>query len=62
MEFLGNASGNNGTLFSYVDLPLIFTHIESMGNPLIPDAEKHALRSFYSLNLKNGYVNANINL
>ena len=39
MEFLRNLSGDNGTLFSYMDLPSIFTHIESMGNPLIPDAE-----------------------
>ena len=29
-------------------------NIGSVGNPLIPDAEKHALRPFYSLNLKIG--------
>ena len=32
----------------HVDLPSIFTHIESMGNPLIPEAEKHALQPFTS--------------
>ena len=39
--------------------PRLYVHIGSMGNPLIPDAEKHAFRPFYSLNLKNRYVNAN---
>ena len=33
--FLENVSGNNSTLISYMDLP--------MRNPLITDAEKHAL-------------------
>ena len=42
--------------------PSIFTRIGSMGNPLISDAEKHILWPFYSLNLKNRYVNDNINL
>ena len=32
--------------------PLYFVHIEIMCNPLIPDAEIHALRPFYSLNSK----------
>ena len=34
--------------------PLDILYIGSMGNPLIPDAEKHALRPFYSLNSKIG--------
>ena len=34
--------------------PRYFVHIGSMGNPLIPDAEIHALRPFYLLNLKVG--------
>ena len=32
----------------------IIINIGSMGNPLIPDAEKHALRPLKSLNLKIG--------
>ena len=32
--------------------PRYYVNIGSMGNPLIPDVEKHALRPFYSLNLK----------
>ena len=42
---------------SYVDLPLIMilcAHIGSIGNPLMTDANKHALRPFYSLNLNIG--------
>ena len=44
--------------------PLDIINNGSMGNPLIPDAEKHALRPFYSLALlltefKNRYVNVN---
>ena len=31
--------------------PLNIINNVSMGNPLIPDAEKHALQPFYSLNL-----------
>ena len=31
-----------------------YVHIGSMGNPLIPDSEKHALQPFYSLNSKIG--------
>ena len=34
--------------------PRYYVHIGSMGNPLIPDAGKHALPPFYSLNLKIG--------
>ena len=34
--------------------PRFCVHIGSMGNPLIPDAEKHALWPIYSLNLKIG--------
>ena len=34
--------------------PRYYVNIGSMGNPLIPDAEKHALRPFHSLNLKIG--------
>ena len=34
--------------------PRYFVHNGSMGNPLIPDAEKHALWPFYSLYLKKG--------
>ena len=53
------------TTLPYSDMwisPRYFVHIGSMGNPLIPDAKKHALRPFYSLNLKNRYVNVDINL
>ena len=32
--------------------PRYYVNIGSMGNPLIPDAEKHALWPYYSLNLK----------
>ena len=48
-------SGNNGTLFSYVDLPTILSTHGSIGNPIIPDTEKNALWPFYSLNLKHVY-------
>ena len=34
--------------------PRYYVHNGSMGNPLIPDAEKHSLLPFYSLNLKIG--------
>ena len=34
--------------------PRYYVNIGSMGNPLIPDTEKHALQPFYSLNLKTG--------
>ena len=34
--------------------PQYYVHNGSIGNPLIPDAEKHALRPFYSLNSKIG--------
>ena len=34
--------------------PRYYVNIGSMGNPLIPDAKKQALRPFYSLNLKIG--------
>ena len=32
--------------------PRYYVNIGSMGNPLIPDAKKHALRLFYWLNLE----------
>ena len=54
MKFLRKHVGQQGTVVSYVDLPLIFVHLGSMGNLLIPEAEKHALRPFYLLNLKVG--------
>ena len=34
--------------------PRYYVNNGSMGNPLIPDAKKHALRPFYSLNSKIG--------
>ena len=34
--------------------PQYIVNIGSMGNPLIPDAKKNALRLFYWLNLKIG--------
>ena len=34
--------------------PRYCVHHVSMGNPLIPEAEKYPLRPFYSLNLKIG--------
>ena len=34
--------------------PRYYVNIGSMGNPQIPDTEKHALRPFHSLNLKIG--------
>ena len=43
------------TTVPYSDMwisPRYFVNIGSMGNPLIPDAEIHALQPFYLLNLK----------
>ena len=34
--------------------PRYYVNIGSMGNPLIPNAEKHALQPFCSLNLQIG--------
>ena len=34
--------------------PQYYVNIGSMGNPLLPNAEKPALRPFYSLNFKIG--------
>ena len=42
----------NGIFKKTCQAPRYFVNIGSMGNPLKPDAEKHALRPFYSLNLK----------
>ena len=53
-NFLENVSGNNGILTSYVDLPLYITYTLKYRDSLITDADKHALRPCYSLDLKIG--------
>ena len=37
--------------------PLYYIHNGSMGNPVIPESEKHVLRPFYFAEFKNRYVN-----
>ena len=41
-KFKENVSDNNGTLFSYVDLPSVLCTLWRYGESLIPDDEKHA--------------------
>ena len=53
------------TTVPYSDMwksPRYFVHIRNMGNPLIADAEIHALRGLSLAEFKNRYVNANIHL
>ena len=64
MEFLRKRVGPQRYPIQLCGSPLDIINNGSMGNPLIPDAEKHALRPFYSLALlltefKNRYVNVN---
>ena len=52
MEFLRKHVGQQRYPIQVCGSPFDIIHIGSMGNPLIPDAEKHALWSFCSLNSK----------
>ena len=54
MEFLRKCVGSNGTLTSYMDLPLYIMYTLKYGDSLITDADKHALRPCYLLDLKIG--------
>ena len=52
MEFSRKRVGQQWYAIQLCGSPLDIIHNGIMGNPLIPDAEKHALRPFYSLNSK----------
>ena len=54
MEFLRKHVGQQRYPIQLCRSPLEIINIGSMGNPLIPDTKKHALRPFYSLNSKIG--------
>ena len=53
-NFWETVSGNNGTLTSYMDLPLYIMYTLKYRDSLRTDADKHALRPCYSLDLKIG--------
>ena len=44
MDFFRNMSGNNGTLISIMNLPLLFCKHRGVGNPLIQQTEIHPCR------------------
>ena len=52
--FEQNMSCNNGTLTNYMDLPLYIIYTLKYRDSPITDADKHALRPCYSLDLKIG--------
>ena len=56
-----NVSGSNGTLISYTDLPLNIVYTLKYTNNDAP-AINTILPHFYSLDFKNRYVSANINM
>ena len=53
-NFCENVSGNNGTLTSYMDLPLYTMYTLKYGDSIITDADKHALQPWNSPDLKIG--------
>ena len=52
--FYKNVSVNNGTLTSYMDLPLYIMYTLKYRDSLTTDADKHALQPCYSLDLQIG--------
>ena len=54
MDFLRKCVGQQRYPIQFCGSPLDIINSGSMGNALIPDAEKHALQPFYFLNLKIG--------